>query len=55
MHDIEVGDFSRQRLTATEQELLDEKEIVEHLLPKETEESHQNLSICLRSGINAVC
>jgi malate dehydrogenase len=51
VHGIEVNEFSRQRMTATEQELLDEKAIVEHLLPKETEESHQNLTICLRSGV----
>lgn len=51
VHDIVVNDFSRQRLTATEQELLDEKAVVNHLLPPETEESHQNLSICLRSGV----
>lgn len=49
--DMEVNDFSRQRLTASEQELLDEKAVIERLLPKETEASHQNLSICLRSGV----
>lgn len=48
---IEINEFSRQRLTATEQELLDEKGVVEHLLPKETEASHNNLSICLKSGV----
>lgn len=48
---IEINEFSRQRLTATEQELLDEKGIVEHLLPQETEASHNNLSICLKSGV----
>lgn len=48
---IEVNDFSRKRMTDSEQELLDEKAVVEHLLPKETEASHSNLSICLRSGV----
>ena len=48
---IEINEFSRQRLTATEQELLEEKAVINHLLPKETEASHLNLSICLRSGV----
>ena len=48
---IEVNEFSRKRMTDSEQELLDEKAVVEHLLPKETEASHSNLSICLRSGV----
>lgn len=48
---IQINDFSRQRLDETEQELLEEKAVIEHLLPKETEASHLNLSICLRSGV----
>ncbi|ARU54307.1 MAG: malate dehydrogenase [Pseudomonadales bacterium] len=51
VQDIDVNEFSRQRLQASEQELLEEKAVIEHLLPKETEHSHQNLSICLRSGV----
>jgi len=48
---LEINEFARQRMTATEQELLDEREMVAHLLPTETEASHNNLSICLRSGV----
>lgn len=48
---IEITEFSRERLSITEQELLEEKAVVNHLLPKETEASHLNLSICLRSGV----
>jgi len=48
---LEINEFSRKRLTATEQELLDEKAVVEHLLPQETEASHSNLTICLKSGV----
>lgn len=35
----------------TEQELLQERKMVEHLLPSQTANSHENLSICLRSGV----
>ncbi len=48
---FEINEFSRAGLIASEQELLEEKAVVEHLLPKETEASHLNLSICLRSGV----
>lgn len=48
---LPVNEFSQQRMTATEQELLDEKSMVEHLLPEETAASHDGLSICLRSGV----
>ena len=48
---IELNDFSKERLKITEQELLEEKAVVEKLLPEETEASHQSLSICLRSGV----
>ncbi|MCV6591215.1 MAG: malate dehydrogenase [Marinobacterium sp.] len=48
---LEVNAFSRQRMTATEQELLDESAIVKHLLPEDTAASHSGLSICLRSGV----
>jgi len=48
---LEINDFSRERMKLSEQELFEEKTAVEHLLPKETETSHQNLSICLRSGV----
>ncbi|MFC6673803.1 malate dehydrogenase [Marinobacterium aestuariivivens] len=47
---LEIDAFSRERMAKTEAELLDEKSMIEHLLPKETAESHENLSICLRSG-----
>ena len=48
---LDINEFSRQKLTATEQELLDEKAVVAHLLPEATEDSHMNLSICLKSGV----
>lgn len=51
VHGLDINDFSRKLLTPTELELLEEKAIVEHLLPKETEESHNNLTICLKSGV----
>ncbi|KJZ07824.1 malate dehydrogenase [Marinomonas sp. SBI22] len=47
---LELSDFSQERMKLTEAELLEEKASVNHLLPKETEESHSNLTICLRSG-----
>ncbi|NVK43684.1 MAG: malate dehydrogenase [Oceanospirillaceae bacterium] len=47
---LNISDFSRERMTKTEQEILDEKAVIEHLLPKETAESHESLSIRLRSG-----
>jgi malate dehydrogenase len=48
---MELNDFQRERLHATEQELLEEKAGVEHLLPAETDARHANLSICLKSGV----
>lgn len=48
---LEISDFARKQMTATEQELLSEMKTVANLLPKETEASHQNLSVGLRSGI----
>ncbi|SEF92723.1 malate dehydrogenase [Marinobacterium lutimaris] len=48
---LEIGDWARERMKATEAELIEERDAVQHLLPAETAESHQNLSICLRSGV----
>ncbi|MDC0661421.1 malate dehydrogenase [Marinobacter sp. SS21] len=48
---LEISDFAREKMTATEQELLAEMKTVADLLPKETEASHNNLSVGLRSGI----
>ncbi|MBN3563163.1 malate dehydrogenase [Aliamphritea spongicola] len=48
---FDINDYSRNMLRTTEQELLDEKAVIEHLLPAETEASHMNLSICLKSGV----
>ncbi|MBY4677187.1 malate dehydrogenase [Marinobacterium arenosum] len=48
---LPINEFSRERMTASEQELLAEREMVEHLLPAETAASHEDLSICLRSGV----
>ena len=48
---LELNDFSLQMMKITEDELLQEKEAVEQLLPLETAASHENLSICLRSGV----
>ncbi|MFL1454848.1 malate dehydrogenase [Marinobacter sp. GN3S48] len=47
---LEISDFAREKMTATEQELLTEMKTVADLLPKETEASHQNLAVGLRSG-----
>ncbi|WP_417531108.1 malate dehydrogenase [Marinobacter lipolyticus] len=47
---LKISDFARKKMTATEQELLTEMKTVADLLPKETEASHQNLSVGLRSG-----
>ncbi|WP_151705332.1 malate dehydrogenase [Nitrincola alkalilacustris] len=48
---LEINEWSRQQMHLTEQELLDEKSAVNHLLPPETAASHEDLSICLRSGV----
>lgn len=48
---LEINEMSREMMKSTEAELLDEKATINHLLPAETEASHQNLSICLRSGV----
>ena len=34
----------------TEEELLSEKDAVDHLLPAETAESRENLTVCSRTG-----
>ena len=41
---LEINEMSRELMRATEQELLEEKAMVDHLLPKETEEAHANFS-----------
>lgn len=51
VQNLEISDFAQEKMTLTEQELIDEMRTVEEMLPKETEESHRNLSVCLRSGI----
>ena len=48
---IELNEFQKGRLKLTEDELLEEKDGVAHLLPQETEDTHTNLSICLKSGV----
>lgn len=48
---LELNAFSQERIKITEAELLAEAAVVAGLLPKETEESHLHLSICLRSGV----
>ena len=48
---LDISDWSRERMKLTEAELLEEKETINHLLPPETAASHENLSICLRSGM----
>ena len=47
----DLNEFQRERLKFTEAELLEERAGVEHLLPKDTEARHNNLSICLKSGV----
>jgi len=48
---LDLNAFSQKMMKHTEQELLEEKAAVNYLLPAETEASHQQLSICLRSGV----
>lgn len=48
---IELNDYQRTMMAATEQELLSEKAGVDHLLPQDTAERHDSLSICLKSGV----
>lgn len=47
---LEIQDFAREKMTISQNELLSEMETVAELLPRDTEKSHQNLSVCLRSG-----
>lgn len=48
---LEVSEWSQAMMDRSEAELLEERATVNHLLPTATEASHQNLSICLRSGV----
>jgi malate dehydrogenase len=48
---IDLNEFQQSMLVATEAELLEERAGVDHLLPKDTEATHTNLSICLKSGV----
>ncbi|MGY0216040.1 malate dehydrogenase [Endozoicomonadaceae bacterium StTr2] len=41
---LEINEMSRELMQATEKELLEERAMIEHLLPKETEEAHDNFS-----------
>lgn len=47
---LPIDDDAQRRMKATEDELLEEKAAVAHLLPAETEKSHEELSRRLRSG-----
>nr|WP_299246024.1 malate dehydrogenase [uncultured Halomonas sp.] len=47
---LSIDDEARKYMKATEDELLEEKSAIEHLLPKETEEASNNLGVTLRSG-----
>jgi malate dehydrogenase len=48
---LEVDEFSQKMIGITEKELLLERGIVSDLLPKDSEKSHNSLTICLRSGV----
>jgi len=48
---LEINEYSRKALTLSEMELLSEREVIQSLLPESTKEAHENLSICLRSGV----
>ncbi len=48
---LNINEFIQEKMSLSEQELLDEKTEVERLLPKETELGHNNLSISLRSEL----
>ena len=47
---LHINDYGQQMMKKTEQELLEEKSAVDHLLPAETAESRENLTTCSRSG-----
>ena len=50
VRDLEQSEFAKEMLKNTEKELLEERESVKGMLPEETREKHENLSICVRSG-----
>ncbi len=50
VQDLPIDEPARQRMKATENELLEEKAAVAHLLPADTEASHSDISKRLRSG-----
>lgn len=45
-----INEYGQQMMKKTEQELLEEKVAVDHLLPAETAESREKLPLCSRSG-----
>lgn len=49
VHGLHINEYGQAKMKATEQELLEEKAAVEHLLPKETAESRENLKVCSRT------
>ena len=50
VQDLPINAYGEKMMKKTEQELLDEKEAVEHLLPKETAQTLDNVSRCERTG-----
>lgn len=47
---LHINEYGQQMMKRTEQELLEEKAAVDHLLPVETADSRENLSVCSRNG-----
>lgn len=50
VQNLHINEYGQQMMKATEKELLEEKEAVEHLLPKETIESRESLPTSARNG-----
>ena len=47
---LHINEYGQKMMKKTEQELLEEKAAVDHLLPAETADSRENLATCSRSG-----
>jgi malate dehydrogenase len=52
IQDISINNFGTDMMKATENELLEEKQLIEHLLPKETEDSYKKVFVQDNDGSN---
>ncbi len=48
--DLDISSHAREMMEISERELLEERDAVQNMLLERTQESHENLSICIRSG-----